>query len=74
MVTKGHVSREIGTRLFCKAELPIGALLKVMLQPTPQVFHGVELWTELGEEMKDIASIAALLNSLTMGNRMNKDM
>jgi hypothetical protein len=29
---------------------------------------------ELEEEVEDITSIAALLNSLTMGNRMNKDM
>jgi hypothetical protein len=49
-------------------------LLKVMLQPTPQVFQGVELRMELREEVEDITSIASLLDSLTIGNKKNNNM
>ena len=59
---------------LCKGELPIGALLKVTLWPTPQVFQGVELRMELGEEVEDIASIASLLDSPMIGNKKNNDM
>jgi hypothetical protein len=52
-----------------KAEFPIGVLPIVTLRPTPQIFQGVELGMELREKVKDITSIAALLDSLIIGNQ-----
>ena len=54
---------------LCKVKLPIGVFLKVTLRPTPQVFQGVELGMELGEEVEDITSIAALLDGLIIRNK-----